>query len=287
MAKRGSFGRGSGGFQFSTPGSRSPGQFSASSASSTATGPLQIGGKLAAAQAGTLYSQQQAWTAAGYGPTGDYTSKPQSWVQRAAARKRRSHRFNQESQDQDGFTSSMGYYNRSRVKRGLDSIPDNAATAKDVVSWLQRRNDRDAKSSRGRTFVVIFEKGAQEASAAGDQKMAEMLLDAAAKARRSDRQSARRMGGRARDEWQRPQRRRFRVAGSSPRSLYADQYEEELYDDGNEYLTESMGENLDGIIDEAKNLGEDVYARAMAAPTWAKVAYGVVVLAVLKKKKII
>ena len=180
--KRSGFGTGGGsGFTPITPGSRRSGGISSGASASSGSGftPLTPGGKLAAAQAGTLYSQQQQWTAAGYGPTGDYASKAQSWLQRKINR-----RYMGGGLDQ-GYTSLIGYYLRSRQRAGLEQISPQPTTAKEVVRWLvQHPGDQDSRSNRDAIFVLIFDKAAREAGAAGDSSSEDTLRDAAAKARR-------------------------------------------------------------------------------------------------------
>ena len=208
MAKKRKGSMFSSGFTPITPGSRSrsPGQFTASSSSSSSGSgftPMTPGGKLDAAQAGTLYSQQQQWTAAGYGPTGDYTSKAQSWVQRAAAR-RINRRYMGGGMDQ-GYTSLLGYYYRARARAGLEQIAPQPTTVKEIVRWLsQRPGDDDFRQDRGAMFTVIFKKAAKEANAAGDSDSQETLLDAASKARkmaRAQRRARRQAAAQGLDEF--------------------------------------------------------------------------------------
>ena len=156
---------------------------SSSSGSSSGFTPITVGGKLSAAQDGTLYSTQQAATAAGYGPTGDYASKAQSWMQRAAAR-RINRRYMGGGMDQ-GYTSLLGYYYRARARAGLEQIAPQPTTIKEIVRWLsQRPGDDDFRQDRGAMFTVIFKKAAKEARAAGDSGSEETLLNAASKARK-------------------------------------------------------------------------------------------------------
>ena len=157
--------------------------FTPSSGSSSGFTPITVGGKLSAAQDGTLYSTQQAATAAGYGPTGDYASKAQSWMQRVAAR-RINRRYMGGGMDQ-GYTSLLGYYYRARARAGLEQIAPQPTTVKEIVQWLsQRPGDDDFRQDRGAMFTVIFRKAAKEARAAGDSDSEETLVDAASKARK-------------------------------------------------------------------------------------------------------